>query len=152
MMPNNSTKQTSSNTAADMLSLAEFRYHLRRFLRFSEESARSVGLEPQQHQLLLAVEGINESGIPAAIKLIAERLQLRHQSVVGLLDRLEKRSLLSRRRDALDQRQVIITLTEAGKALLDQLSLAHRQELMSRGPALLAALQSVIRAAPPGED
>ena len=69
--------------AGDYRALAEFRYQLRRFVRFSEESARNAGLEPQQHQLLLAITGM-PAGEPATVKALAERLQLRQNSVVEL--------------------------------------------------------------------
>ncbi|HYX50470.1 MAG TPA: helix-turn-helix domain-containing protein, partial [Ktedonobacteraceae bacterium] len=70
--------------------LAEFRYQLRRFLRFSEQAARAAGLEPQQHQLLLALKGLPE-GRKATIGALAERLQLTHHSTVELVDRLVER-------------------------------------------------------------
>ena len=50
-------------TLSEYLSLAEFRYQLRCFLHFSEQAARAVGLEPQQHQLLLALKGLPQGRI-----------------------------------------------------------------------------------------
>src|ERR1041385_5546584 len=85
----------------DYRALAEFRYQLRRFLRVSEEAARAAGLEPQQHQLLLAVKGVPAGQAPT-IAWVAERLQLKHHSVVGLVDRLVRRQLIVRRRDPAD--------------------------------------------------
>src|SRR5579883_1322249 len=70
--------------------LAEFRHQLRRFLSFSERNARIFGLEPQQHQLLLAIKGLPD-GTRASIGELAERLQLRHHSTVGLINRMEER-------------------------------------------------------------
>src|SRR5437588_7061226 len=89
----------------DYRALAEFRYQIRRFLRFSEEAAYAAGLEPQQHQLLLAIKGLPE-GRKATIGELAERLQLRHHSTVELIDRLVKRELVERHRDEEDQRRV----------------------------------------------
>src|SRR5689334_4400553 len=91
-------------------SLAEFRYQLRRFLHFSEQAARAVGLEPQQHQLLLALKGLPD-GRSATISELAERLQIQHHSMVELIDRMVDRNLLERFRHESDQRKVIVNLT-----------------------------------------
>ncbi len=129
--------------AFDYQALAELRYQIRRFLRFSEESARSAGLEPQQHQLLLAIRGLPPGAEPTVSEL-AERLQIRHHSVVELIDRLERRQLVTRRRDEADRRKVLIELTPESERLLHSLALAHRQELESAGPELLRALATVV--------
>ncbi|MFL5702770.1 MAG: MarR family winged helix-turn-helix transcriptional regulator [Ktedonobacteraceae bacterium] len=119
--------------------LAEFRYQLRRFLRFSEQVVRAAGLEPQQHQLLLAVKGLPE-GRKATISALAERLQLAHHSTVELVDRLVERGFIQRCRDEADQRQVLVRLTPQGEEVLRNRSLAHRAELQSTGPALVQVL------------
>jgi DNA-binding MarR family transcriptional regulator len=124
-------------------SLAEFRYQLRRFLHFSEQVARSVGLEPQQHQLLLALKGLPQ-GRPATVGELAERLQIQHHSTVELINRMVEKNFLERSRDANDQRKVIIHLTSFGEEVLRKLSLLHRTELRSSGPELVRALNSVI--------
>ncbi|GHO84022.1 MarR family winged helix-turn-helix transcriptional regulator [Dictyobacter formicarum] len=127
----------------DYSALSEFRYAIRRFIHFSEEAARAAGLEPQQHQLLLAVKGLSLRGSPT-IRDIAERLQLRHHSTVELLDRMAEHGLIERTRDTADQRRVLITLTSAGEDILKKLSLLHRTELRSSGPALVEALNALI--------
>ncbi len=119
--------------------LSEFRYQLRHFLRFSEQAARAAGLEPQQHQLLLAVKGLPD-GRKATISALAERLQLEHHSTVELIDRLVERGFIQRCRDKDDQRRVLVSLTPQGEEVLRNLSLAHRAELRSTGPALVQAL------------
>jgi len=124
---------------ADYRALADFRHELRRFVHFSEEAARHVGLEPQQHQLLLAVRGM-PAGSAATVGALAERLQLRHHSTVELVDRSEARGLVRRAPNPGDRRQVIVTLTAAGAGLLRRLSLAHRTELRTVAPRLVAAL------------
>jgi DNA-binding MarR family transcriptional regulator len=134
-------------TLSQYQSLAEFRYQLRRFLHFSEQAARSVGLEPQQHQLLLTLKGLPQ-GRPATVSEVAERLQIQHHSTVELIDRMVDRNLLERSRDENDQRRVIIHLTPYGEEVLRKLSLLHRTELRSSGPELVRALNSVIN----GED
>src|SRR5215472_16936980 len=126
----------------DYQALAEFRYQLRRFLRFSEQTARSAGLEPQQHQLLLAIRGTPIGKLPS-IGNLAERLQLQHHSTVELIDRTVERGFLERRRDNHDRRRVLIHLTRQGKDVLEQLSVLHRTEHRSMGPALVQALQAL---------
>ena len=131
-------------------SLAEFRYQLRRFLHFSEQSARSVGLEPQQHQLLLALKGLPQ-GRPATVGELAERLQIQHHSTVELINRMVEKNFLERSRDESDQRKVIIHLTPYGEEILRKLSLLHRTELRSSGPELVRSLNSVINGERPDQ-
>ena len=126
-------------------SLAEFRHQIRRFLHFSEQAARLAGLEPQQHQLLLSLRGLAASGEPASIRAIAERLQIQHHSAVELVDRLADHDLVTRSRAPEDRRQVLISLTARGEAELEKLAVCHLDELQKNGPALVAALESLIR-------
>ena len=126
-------------------SLAEFRYQLRRFLHFSEQAARSVGLEPQQHQLLLALKGLPE-GRTATVSELAERLQIQHHSTVELINRMVEKNFLERSRDEIDQRKVIIHLTSNGEEVLRKLSLLHSTELRLSGPELVRALNKVVNA------
>ena len=127
----------------DYQALAEFRYQIRRFLHFSEQAAREAGLEPQQHQLLLALKGLPE-GRKATISELAERLQIQHHSTVELIDRMVERDLVQRSRDDEDQRRVFIKLTPQGEGVLRKLSLLHRTELQTTGPALVQALNRLI--------
>ncbi len=127
----------------DYQALAEFRYQIRRFLRFSEDAAYAAGLEPQQHQLLLAIKGLPE-GRKATIGELAERLQLRHHSTVELIDRLEKRELVERHRDEEDQRRVFVSLTLQGEEVLHTLSRHMFTELCSTGPTLVNALSALL--------
>lgn len=130
-----------SITDADYRSLAEARYQIRRFLHFSEQAARETGLEPQQHQLLLAVRGYGQP----SIQFLAERLQIQHHSAVGLVDRLVERGLVLRSRAPSDRRQVQVQLTARGEAELEKLTACHLAELRENGPALVDALKAVIR-------
>lgn len=128
---------------ADFQALAEFRYLLRRFTRFSEQAARAVGLEPQQHQLLLAVKGLPQDKI-ATVGTLADRLQIEHHSAVELINRLAEKGLVERHRDIADMRRVLVSLTDAGEALLHKLSVYHRAELRSTGSTLVYALKELI--------
>lgn len=129
----------------DYHSLAEFRYQIRRFLHFSEQAVRAAGLEPQQHQLLLALRGLAASNEPASIRALAERMQIQHHSAVELVDRLVDRCFVSRSRAPSDRRQVLIRLTPRGEAELEKLAVCHLEELQKNGPALVAALEALIR-------
>jgi len=130
-------------TLSEYQALAEFRYQLRCFLRFSEQAARAVGLEPQQHQLLLALKGLPKARV-ATVGELAERLQIQHHSMVELINRMVDRNLLERSRDESDQRKVIINLTPYGDEVLRKLSILHRTELRSTGPALVRVLHAMI--------
>ena len=128
--------------------LAEFRRQIRQFLHFSDVTAKEHGIEPQQHQLLLAVHGLPEGAKPT-IREIATRLFIQHHSAVELVDRLEQTGAIVRCPGTIDKREVWIRLTPAGLATLRQLALAHRAELERSGPELANALNSILRH--PGE-
>ncbi len=129
--------------AIDYQALAGFRYEIRRFLNFSENAARAAGVEPQQHQALLALEGLPPA-MPATVGALAERLQIRHNSAVELSRRLEAKGLIVRTRSRSDAREVLLRVTPRGERLLARLSLSHRDELRTAGPRLIGALRSVI--------
>src|SRR5512140_1355287 len=99
--------------------LASFRYSLRKFLHFSEETARSVGLTPQQHQALLSIKGFPSGEGRITITQLAERMQIQHHSAVGLADRLAAQGLLRREPSRSDRRQVYVRLSERGLAMLE---------------------------------
>jgi len=132
--------KSKTQDASDYESLAEVRYQLRRFLHFSEQAARAAGLEPQQHQLLLAIKGLPEGTRPRVAEL-AERLQIKHHSTVELINRLASAGCVRRHRAGEDRREVLIALTPKGEKLLRELSNHHRAELRKRGPLLIDALR-----------
>jgi DNA-binding MarR family transcriptional regulator len=117
-------------TKADFESLSEFRYQLRRFLRFSEDAAQSEGLTPLQYQLLLHVKGYPGRDW-AAVGELAERLQMQQHGAVALVTRCEAAGLVTRSANLADRRQVQIRLTPAGENCLRRLAELHRTELES---------------------
>lgn len=129
----------STVSSHDLRNLARFRYAMRRFLRASEEAARAAGLTPQHQQLLLGVAGFNGTGA-ATIGELAEFLQVRHHSAVGLVDRAEALGYVRRRPGTDDRREVRVYLTADGTRRLKALSEQHRRELagMRRGLNLAA--------------
>jgi DNA-binding MarR family transcriptional regulator len=132
-------------TQAHYERLAAWRHTLHRFLHFSQEAAHAAGLTPQQHQALLAIKGFPGRD-HASIGELAARLQLRHHSTVGLVDRLVRRQLLRRRPSPTDGRRVELQLTARGERLLHRLSAAHWRELRQLGPELRRALQEILEA------
>lgn len=118
----------TSMTDRQYRSLARFRHALRVFLRFSEVSAREVGLTPAQHQLLLAVRGWAGSSAPAVGDL-AEMLQSKPHSTLELSRRAEEAGLVTLATAPEDRRRQLVELTDLGEERLAQLSVLHRDEL-----------------------
>ena len=135
---------TGTMTAAEFRALAEFRYRIRIYLNGGEVAARKAGLEPQQYLLMLALRGL-PIGHDPSIRELAERLQLRHHSVVELVDRLERRQFLRRERSRTDRRQVFVHLTPRGEKILTRLAKQRISELRTAAPALVRSLTAVIR-------
>lgn len=132
-------------SAGELNALVQFRYEIRRFLRFSEEAARAAGLEPQQYVLMLAIRGLSAEHAPT-IGEIAAQLQIQHHSAVELIDRSVTRGLVRRTRNDGDRRQVMVELTAKGDRLLRDLAAHHRDQLSEAAPALLAALTTLMQA------
>ena len=122
-------------TKEDFEALARFRFAIRRYLRFSEETVRAHGVTPQQYQLLLALKGFPDREW-ATVGELADRLQLRHHSVVELVSRAQGQGLVGRGDDPGDGRVVRVTLTAEGDQLLARLAALHRDELRRMDSAL----------------
>jgi DNA-binding MarR family transcriptional regulator len=133
-------------TLSDYKSLAELRFQIRLFLAKSEQAARSVGLEPRQHQLMLALKGLSGDVRPC-IREVASRLHIQHHSAVELVNRLAKAGYVRREVAGQDRRVVLLSLTPRGEKVLLDLSLYHHSELRSDGPALIEALRRATRQA-----
>lgn len=114
----------------DFESLSEFRHQLRRFLRFSEDAARSEGLTPLQYQLLLHIKGFRGRDW-AVVGELADRLQTQQHGVVALVSRCETLGLVARSPGEADRRQVRVQLTPSGEKCLRRLAEQHRVELTS---------------------
>jgi DNA-binding MarR family transcriptional regulator len=127
---------------SDYHALAAFRYQIRRFLHFSEAAAKDEGLEPQQHQMLLAIRALEPDG--PTIGDLASHLLIQHHSAVGLVDRLAGRGLVERIRGGEDRRQVRVRLTAEAEDKLRRLSAQHRAELLNSGPLLVDALGALL--------
>jgi len=124
--------------------VSEFRYRIRQFLQFSEQAARANGIDPQQHQLLLAVKGLPEDARPT-ITAVSERLGIRHHSAVELINRAVAHGSVAKHHNAEDAREMLLELTPQGEQLLQKLSVLHWQELQNSGPALAQALGNIVQ-------
>ena len=131
---------------SDYRSLAELRYQIRRYLKFSENVAHRARMEPRQHQLLLAIKGL-PAGQRPVIGELAERMQIQHHSTVELVNRLEAGGFVRRHRGDKDRREVFVALTSKGEKVLQQLSLDHSIELRTQGAILVIALKHAMRTA-----
>ncbi len=130
-------------SSSDYRALAEIRYRVRCFVNFSEASARHVGLEPRQHQLLLAIRGLRP-GVMPTIRCLAERLQIQHNSAVELVRRSVANGLVAKRVSERDRREVLLAIAPKGERLLERLARAHRTELRSMAPVLLEAVEVLV--------
>jgi DNA-binding MarR family transcriptional regulator len=131
-------------TLADYQALAEFRFQIRKFLHFSEQAMREAGLERGQYQLMLAIKGM-PAGVRPLIREVADRLQIRHNSAVELINRLESRGYVRRKRARDDRREVLLALTAKGERILEDLAQHHHRELRTSAPGLVAALRRLMK-------
>jgi DNA-binding MarR family transcriptional regulator len=115
---------------ADFEALSEFRYQLRRFLKFSEDAAQAEGLTPLHYLVLLHVKGFPGKNW-LTVGQLAERLQIQHHGAVALVSRCEKAGLVTRTPGKEDRRQVCVSLTATGEKQLHHLAELHRNELRS---------------------
>lgn len=136
-MPN-----SSAITKTEYEVLAEFRYTLRLLMSFSERAAKEAGITPQQHQALLAIRGF-PGREQITIRELSERLQIKHHSAVGLVNRLEAEQLITRSAVRDDRRKVFISLTARGLSILKKLSDIHRDELQRLSPQLRSLLSEI---------
>ena len=133
MAPNSKAAKPPLLQTADYVRLASFRWALRRFLRFSEAVTSRVGLSGQQYQAMLVVRSRTGIG-PVTINDLARQLLIRHNSAVGMVDRLAALGLLVRDRVQEDRRKVQLRLTRKGDRMLGNLAAIHRQKLRRIGP------------------
>ncbi len=139
-----SRKPSGALSQAEYETLAEFRYHLARFLRRRKDAARAEGLQPQQYELLLAVSGLPKHKQPT-IKEVAGQLCLEHHTVVELADRLEKQGLLIRRGSRLDKRKVLLQVTRSGHTVLGRIAGFSFSQLHVEAPALIRSLRLILQ-------
>ena len=123
--------------------LAEFRFQLRKFLRFSEIASEAAGISVQQYQMLQVIAAMPE-GQGASISYLAERMILRHNSAVELVDRAVRAGMVRRESDDEDLRRSIVKMMPEGEKVLAQLIPSHLHELDQRGRDIIAALEILL--------
>jgi DNA-binding MarR family transcriptional regulator len=139
------TRKRSSQTGSRnsrYRALAEFRYHIREYLHFSDQAAKLAGLDPKQYQLLLAVKGLPDDVSPT-VSALAHQLRTRHHSTVELVNRAERNGLVRRSRSG---SYVLVQLTKKGERTLARVVDKRLRELRRAGPVLVKALQQLINA------
>jgi DNA-binding MarR family transcriptional regulator len=132
------SKKVQPLTKAGLERQSQFRYELRRFLRFGEELARAAGVTAVQYHLMLHTQGFPGRDW-ASIGELAERLQTAPHGVVALVSRCEEAALVRRQANPDDGRLVEVHLTAKGRRLIGVLAAQHQ--------AQLGALAAVIEAA-----
>jgi DNA-binding MarR family transcriptional regulator len=143
-MPQRRSRAPAHLEAAEYQQLAAFRHALRRFLRFSESAAEAMGLSAQHYQAMLALRA--SPGGRLTINELAQQLLIRHNSAVGLVDRLSKQGLATREPSPDDKRKVYLQLSAKGDRVLGRLAEVHREELRRIGPEIRQQLQEIARA------
>lgn len=124
------SREHSQLTDDEYRSLAQFRAALRRFLAFSERTARQHGITPSQHQLLLATRGLTVGlDRPPSTGELADHLQLKPHSATELIDRAAANGLVERHEDDDDRRRTLVVATPLGLEVLDAITRPHRDEL-----------------------
>jgi DNA-binding MarR family transcriptional regulator len=146
-LPISTTRRRTKLRDHEYLQLAALRRALRAFMRFSEVEAEKRGLTAQHYQALLSLRACPQ-GERVTINDLAQQLLIRHNSAVGLVDRLTRRALVAREPAPEDHRKVYLRLTARGGRLLERLAEVHREELRRIGPQLEALLEQISRQRP----
>lgn len=115
-------------TDADYTALANFRRAIREFLAFSAEGAADRGLTSQQHQALLAIRA-HAGPEPISIGELADELAIKNHSAIGLVARLADGGYARRSPSLVDRRRVLVTLTQAGETVLEEISQRNLAQL-----------------------
>jgi DNA-binding MarR family transcriptional regulator len=127
-----------------------------RLRAIEDELFAAFDLTAQQYNLLRLLRAANA---PVPTLSLADRLISRAPDVTRMLDKLEARGLIARARSTKDRREVLVTLTEAGRQRLDRiakpLKACHVRQLGHLPAADLHALIALLKAAraphePPG--
>ena len=130
--------------------LAAFRLAFRKFQVFSEQAAEAQGLTSQQYQALLAIKA-HDGPEPFTVTVLSQWLLIKHNSAVGLVDRIAQLGLVARRPSEHDRRSVVVDLTPAGRRVLNRLAILHRRELQRIAPELGRYFRHFAKATPESE-
>jgi DNA-binding MarR family transcriptional regulator len=132
------TKKLQPLDKGGLVRQSQFRYELRRFLRFGEEASRAAGVTAVQYHLMLHTQGFPDRDW-ASIGELAERLQTQPHGVVALVSRCEEAGLVRRQANDRDGRLVEVHLTAKGRRLIGVLAAQHHAQLASLAAVIEAA-------------
>lgn len=136
-------KRAEPQLPPKLAEIAEFRYQLRKFLNFSETASEEAGISAQQYQLLQAV-AVVPAGQECSISYLAERMVVRHNTAVELVDRAERSGLVERVADESDHRRSLVRITDKGGEMISRLIGPHLAEIEANGPDLIRTLQRLL--------
>jgi DNA-binding MarR family transcriptional regulator len=112
----------------------------------SEQLFKSAGLTGAQYNVLRILRGAEPGGLPCSG--IAEHMISHDPDMTRLLDRMEKRNLITRQRQKDDRRVVKTHITEEGLALLKTLDIPvreiHKRQFQHLSQSRLKALAQLL--------
>lgn len=139
-------------STAELVRLASFRMLLRQFDSFSTQASAKLGLTSVQYQALLAI-ATQQGDAPLTVKRLAQQLMIKHNSAVGLVDRIEQLGLALRKQSESDRRSVVVALTARGRSVVQRLAAGHRHALQAIAPEMSSYMRQftkpIVDAAPP---
>ena len=108
-----------------VIQVASMRAALRSFLAESDRLARTNGLTPQRHLLLLMIKGAPDGSERATVTELVDRLKLAQNTVTELVQRAEKLGLIAREPSESDGRVAYLRLTSEGERRLTNAFTKH---------------------------
>jgi DNA-binding MarR family transcriptional regulator len=136
-----SKRRSERSKPVDHELLANFQFHLRHFLSFSEANTRKNGLTSQQYQALLTIRGLSTPHSSMSVRELASFLLIDKDAAAGLVNRMAKVGLLTRSTDPDDGQRILIALTRKGKQKLASVAGANWRELGYRRLSLTKPLK-----------
>lgn len=120
-----------------------------RLRTLEDEVFGEFGLTAQQYNVLRLLKAARPDPLPTLT--VADRLVSKAPDITRMVDRLEKAGLATRERPAHDRRTVLVGITPAGVALVDQIARplreCHERQLGHLPPAALQQLTELLHAA-----
>lgn len=122
-------KKPSSDSKVENLGLSILR-DLRRITRAIDLNSKRLSLENNltAPQVLALLAIYNQGAL--TIALIAEEIHLSSSTVVGIIDRLEAKGLVSRERSKTDRREVLVNISEEGKKIAKRSPVPLQEKLL----------------------
>jgi len=120
-----------------------------RLRAFEDDLFKRFDLTPQQYNVLRLLRAAAPDPVPTLT--LADRLVSRAPDITRMLDKLEQAGFVSRVRPPENRRQVLVSITESGESLLDEITGplrdCHARQLGHLSKAELKQLAALLRAA-----